>query len=56
MSLTISLDNYTVNRSFAFDVTVACPLQVLTSNLVTPISSTLEYDLALRKKVEVALP
>ena len=50
------VDYPSVTDSNTFSVTISCPNEVLTSSLVTPIQSTLEYDLGLRNKVEVELP
>ena len=56
-TLSRSLVNYPdVTDSTTISLTVSCPTKLLSSSLVTSIQSTLEYDLALRKKVEVELP
>ena len=50
------IDYPSVTDSNTFSVTISCPNELLTSSLVTPIQSALEYDLSLRNKVEVELP
>ena len=56
MTLTVSLDNYSANKSFDFVVEISCPNELISSNLVTPLAPLLTYTIGVDGTVNLDLP